>query len=343
MSVAETPTPAPESIQRLENPQQQLAIGSAIGALALLAGLAVVFSALPTLWAIGWDSVFEYNVDLKRNVFLSDALLILVELLLIGAMSYGAYVGLQQLTQSGVRAGAFFLAVLAFAAVWIVASLSELLARDFDPTVGWVLLVLILAALLGGLGYLYAKVPGWMQLLEAIEHQGWFHAFAYKGNQGVRVRRGTIVGVLAVGVCGIITMVSHRFFGTERVDVANDWYWTVPYTHQDKIIPLMYKVHLLMPIVLGVCMFWLAWRIVNIPGFADFLIATEAEMNKVSWTNRRRLFQDTIVVLVTVFLFTAFLFAVDIVWIKVLSAPGIQVLIVDLRQEQQKQQEKAQW
>ena len=49
------------------------------------------------------------------------------------------------------------------------------------------------------------------------------------------------------------------------------------------------------------------------------------------------------VVLVTVFLFTGFLFVVDILWIKVLSAPGIQVLLIDTRAEAQKQQEKAQW
>ena len=66
-------------------------------------------------------------------------------------------------------------------------------------------------------------------------------------------------------------------------------------------------------------------------------------MNKVSWTNRRRLVQDTIVVLTTVFLFTTFLFLVDVLWIKILSAPGIQVLMIDTRAEQQKQQEKAQW
>ena len=28
---------------------------------------------------------------------------------------------------------------------------------------------------------------------------------------------------------------------------------------------------------------WLGYRIVNVPQFADFLIAVEAEMNKVSW------------------------------------------------------------
>jgi preprotein translocase SecE subunit len=105
----------------------------------------------------------------------------------------------------------------------------------------------------------------------------------------------------------------------------------------------MFKVHLVMPIVLGVVLLWCAWRVVNWPTFADFLIATEAEMNKVSWTTRKRLFQDTIVVLVTVFLLTAFLFVVDIVWIKVLSNPWFPVLHVDLKAEQQKQQEKSQW
>jgi preprotein translocase SecE subunit len=106
---------------------------------------------------------------------------------------------------------------------------------------------------------------------------------------------------------------------------------------------LMFSVHLIAPIVLAVLLVWAAWRSVNIPGFADFLIATEAEMNKVSWTNRRRLYQDTIVVLVTVFLFTGFLFVVDIIWIKVLSAPGIQVLLLDPREQAAKNEQKAQW
>src|SRR5438046_9914901 len=104
----------------------------------------------------------------------------------------------------------------------------------------------------------------------------------------------------------------------------------------------MFKVHLVLPILMGLALLWVSWRVVNWPTFADFLIATEAEMNKVSWTTRKRLVQDTIVVLVTVFLLTAFLFVVDIIWIKVLSNPWFQVLHVDLKAEQQKQQEKSQ-
>jgi len=44
-----------------------------------------------------------------------------------------------------------------------------------------------------------------------------------------------------------------------------------------------------LPLLLLAASIWLAWRVVNFPPFADFLIATEAELNKVSWTTRPRL------------------------------------------------------
>jgi preprotein translocase SecE subunit len=81
-----------------------------------------------------------------------------------------------------------------------------------------------------------------------------------------------------------------------------------------------------LPLLLAACTLWLAYRIVHYPAFADFLIATEAELNKVSWTTRKRLVQDTIVVLTTMLFLTLFLFVVDLVWFKLLSAPWIGVL-----------------
>src|SRR5262245_37313425 len=38
-----------------------------------------------------------------------------------------------------------------------------------------------------------------------------------------------------------------------------------------------------LPLVLIVVAFWASYRLVNYSRFADFLIAVEAEMNKVSW------------------------------------------------------------
>jgi preprotein translocase SecE subunit len=183
-------------------------------------------------------------------------------------------------------------------------------------------------------------MPGFYGMLVAFEEQGWFHATPFKPNQGFKVRRATILGLLILGFCGIATLISHRSLGSDRL-AANDWYWQIPFT--ELYLPLIHKIHVTVPLILSVLLLWIAWRVVNWPMFADFLIATEAEINKVSWTTRKRLFQDTIVVLVTTFILTAFLFLIDLLWIKLLSSSPIRVLYVDVRAEQLKQQEKTQW
>ena len=38
-----------------------------------------------------------------------------------------------------------------------------------------------------------------------------------------------------------------------------------------------------LPTLLAVAGLWAAYRAVNLPAFADFLIAVEAEINQVSW------------------------------------------------------------
>jgi preprotein translocase subunit SecE len=64
---------------------------------------------------------------------------------------------------------------------------------------------------------------------------------------------------------------------------------------------------------------WLGYRIVNLPSFADFLIAVEAEMNKVSWPSRTELVRSSIVVIVLMFGLTLVLFAYDNIWAWLLS------------------------
>ncbi len=58
---------------------------------------------------------------------------------------------------------------------------------------------------------------------------------------------------------------------------------------------------------------WIAFRIVNLPKFADFLISVEAEMNKVSWPNRTELWRASMVVIAVIFLLAGILFAYDLV------------------------------
>jgi len=69
-----------------------------------------------------------------------------------------------------------------------------------------------------------------------------------------------------------------------------------------------------LPGVLLLAGLWAAYRVVNVPGFADFLIAVEAEMNKVSWPTGPELIRGSTVVLITILSLAAILFAFDWVW-----------------------------
>jgi preprotein translocase SecE subunit len=107
---------------------------------------------------------------------------------------------------------------------------------------------------------------------------------------------------------------------------------------------LLPHVRYTLPLLLAALGLWFAWRVVNMPSFADFLIATEAELNKVSWASRRRLVQDTIVVLTTVILMTVFLMLVDVAWGKLLSWRYIGVLqLGDTGATQQKELDEVPW
>jgi len=71
----------------------------------------------------------------------------------------------------------------------------------------------------------------------------------------------------------------------------------------------------LLPGLLVVIGWWICYRVVNIPAFADFLIAVEAEMAKVSWPGRTELVRASIVVLMTILLMGFILFGFDWLWI----------------------------
>jgi preprotein translocase subunit SecE len=78
-----------------------------------------------------------------------------------------------------------------------------------------------------------------------------------------------------------------------------------------------------LPAAFAVILGWLIFRIVHFPPFAEFLIATEAEMNKVSWTSKEDLIRATTVVLTTVVLMAVFLFLVDALWTFILRVLGV--------------------
>jgi preprotein translocase subunit SecE len=82
------------------------------------------------------------------------------------------------------------------------------------------------------------------------------------------------------------------------------------------------------PFALGAIAFWACYRAVNIPQVADFLIAVEAEMKKISWPTIQRCFRAAAVVIATMILLAVVLFLYDQLWIwfftliKVLRVKG---------------------
>jgi preprotein translocase subunit SecE len=69
-----------------------------------------------------------------------------------------------------------------------------------------------------------------------------------------------------------------------------------------------------LPTVIAIVGCWVIFRSVNYPKFADFLIAVEAEVDKVTWASKPEVYRATVVVLVTMFSIGLLLFAFDLIW-----------------------------
>ena len=81
---------------------------------------------------------------------------------------------------------------------------------------------------------------------------------------------------------------------------------------------------MLFSFVLAAIGIWSAFRLVNYPVFADFLVAVEAEMNKVSWPTRDQLYRASVVVIFVIFAMAVLLFVFDIIWTAVFEMIGIR-------------------
>ncbi|QDU07114.1 preprotein translocase subunit SecE [Gimesia aquarii] len=112
----------------------------------------------------------------------------------------------------------------------------------------------------------------------------------YKRNQGRLVRQLTAIGLVAVAIFGAYSL-----------------YNALPLA----MSPGMQKGIAVAVVVISI---WLAYRVVNFPRFADFLISVEAEIGKVTWATWDQLWRSTAVVIVLMVLLALLLLAFDIVW-----------------------------
>lgn len=305
MATAVQPTAAP----RAANPRTRLIVASLLGAAFVVAGIVVAAYLVPMLWRQAITPTLA-----QFGPFVDAALRMLVQVAAIAAVVWiGARLAGDH-PPRGLRGGIFLVVTIALAICFVVRGVG----RSFQDTAAGIPVTVITLGVLLGLAYRFLISRRAEQWMIELEEQGWFHGFSYKRTQGIRVRRYTLIGVLLVGWSGVYSLVIHESLG------HGDWRLAIPFTGDpNTTITLLSDVQYSVPVLLAALSLWVAWRSVNIPAFADFLIATEAEMNKVSWSNRKRLVQDTIVVLATVILMTLFLLVVDLFWGWLLSAVNV--------------------
>jgi preprotein translocase subunit SecE len=152
-----------------------------------------------------------------------------------------------------------------------------------------------------------AAAPFWTEM---------FQAGLYKRTQGRITRQVTFAALAIAFAVGwwrlAVTMAGWEWFrGMVRGIVPRDLDFVV-------VGMLVAGVLFLLP---GI---WFAYRIVNYSRFADFLIAVEAEMNKVSWPTRPELIRAVAVVLFTVAFLSVVLFGYDLVWNFIFQRLGVR-------------------
>jgi preprotein translocase subunit SecE len=125
-----------------------------------------------------------------------------------------------------------------------------------------------------------------------------FHAGLYKASQGKAVRQVTFAAMAIMVAIACFQLSS--WLGTRAAN-------------------LQYPLPLGLLLVGG----WICFRLVNFPRFADFLIAVQAEMNKVSWPSKQELIRSSIVVIFVIFLLAAILFGFDALWMWLFRMIGV--------------------
>ncbi len=128
----------------------------------------------------------------------------------------------------------------------------------------------------------------------------------YKPEQGKATRTGTMVAAGALIAWG-----SYFIWGRLQVYGGGD---DIAALFVTVGIPILYAV------VLGGAVWWFTY---SNRKSSDFMIATEGEMKKVSWSTQREIIGSTKVVILFTVLMAAYLFGVDLVFQKLFVLLGV--------------------
>jgi preprotein translocase SecE subunit len=293
----------PGSQPRTPSAPMNLPLASVLGAVYVAAVLAVVLLAIPSLW------VTKVGPALNDQLLTGLSRLVAQVVVLGGLFWFGRKI-LGDNAPKGVHGGIFLVISWAIAIFF----LWRAVALNIEGGAG-IIAAGVFAAFLLYLAVRHLTGPRGQARMISLEEQGWFSTAGYKPSLGQKARRLTILGFLLVGGTGIWALSSGG-------SLPENWTLAMPFENPSQITVLP-DARLTIPVLLSILTLWFAWRAVNIPTFAEFLIATEAEMNKVSWTPKKRLGQDTVVVLTTTLLMALFLLVVDLFWGWLLSTVGV--------------------
>ena len=114
----------------------------------------------------------------------------------------------------------------------------------------------------------------------------------YKRGQGKNTRLGTGLGLFAILVIGCVVL--YQQLAAQSI-----------------------LIQTLIPAGVCVVLSWLIFWLMNKPSVADFLIAAEGEIKKVSWSSRKEIVVSTTVVISVVLVMAIGLAVVDFAFIKI--------------------------
>jgi len=127
----------------------------------------------------------------------------------------------------------------------------------------------------------------------------------YKPEQGKSIRWGTL------GCAGALIAWGAVFLYDQLQVYEGDEWWRMLIT-------------IVIPIVYAGMFFALVWWVSFVSRTSsDFMIATEGEMKKVSWSSKREIIGSTKVVILFTLLMSVFLFLVDLVFQNLFSGIGV--------------------
>jgi preprotein translocase subunit SecE len=136
--------------------------------------------------------------------------------------------------------------------------------------------------------------------------QDLFQFGVYKRSQGKIIRQVTFAAIAISLLLG-----AWQLFDLLRTADRSGWWYVVP------------GMEYIVPGAILLVGSWFAYRLVNYPQFADFLISVEAEMNKVSWPSQAELIRSSLVVIFLMFFLAFVLFGFDLTWQILFKAMGV--------------------